>query len=53
MCLDDKGQACPEKMNALRELTLDEALLLEEVSHHRQRESLIFTDAVKAEADKK
>jgi hypothetical protein len=50
LCLDDKGYACPEKMNALRELTLEEALLLEDVAHSRQREALVFTDEVRAAA---
>jgi len=50
MCLDDKGHACPEKMVALRELSLAEALLLEDVAHSRQREGLVFTDEVRAAA---
>jgi hypothetical protein len=37
-------------MNALRELTLEEALLLEDVAHSRQREALVFTDEVRAAA---
>lgn len=48
MCLDDKGTPCPEKLIALRSLTLEEALALEDVAHHRQRQSMLFTDAVQA-----
>lgn len=50
LCLDDKGHACPEKMVALRKLSLAEALLLEDVAHSRQREGLVFTDEVRAAA---
>lgn len=50
LCLSDQGMPCPEKMNALRRLTLREALQLEDASHHRQREALLLQDALRASA---
>lgn len=50
LCLSDQGMACPEKLAWLRTMSLREALLMEEVSHHRQREALLLQDALRASA---
>jgi len=52
LCLTPEGAPCPEKLAALRNMSLREALELEAVAHHRQRESLVLQDAIREEADR-
>lgn len=47
LCLTADGAPCPEKLDALRRMTLREALQLEAVAHHRQREGLLLQDALR------
>ena len=42
LALDGKSQPCPDKLVALRDLSLREAFQLEDVAHHRQREALLL-----------
>lgn len=44
LCLDGSNMPCPDRLAALRGMSLREALELEEVAHHRQREALILQD---------
>lgn len=46
LCLDHKGMACPDKLEGLRNMTLAEALLMEDAAHQRQREILIFSEVM-------
>lgn len=48
LCLDHKGMPCPDKLEGLRNMSLAEALLMEDVAHHRQREILMFSEVVQA-----
>lgn len=53
LCLTPDGGPCPERLDALRRMTLGEALQLERVAHHRQREAYIMQDIVAAAAKAK
>lgn len=44
LCLDGSNMPCPDRLAALRAMSLREALELEEVAHHRQREALVLQD---------
>ena len=48
LALDGKSQPCPDKLVALRDLSLREAFQLEDVAHHRQREALLLQDVITA-----
>ena len=50
LCLTLDGAPCPDKLDALRRMSLREALQLEAAAHHRQRESLRLQDALEEEA---
>lgn len=47
LCLTADGAACPSQLEALRHMTLREALQLESVAQHRQREALLLQDAIR------
>lgn len=53
LCLTHDGAPCPEKIDALRRVSLREALQLEAVAHHRQREALRLQDAIEEDAARK
>lgn len=50
LCLTPEGAPCPDKLDALRRVTLREALELERVAHHRQREAGHLQDALEEDA---
>lgn len=52
LCLDEGSLPDPARLDALRRMTLREALQLEDVSHHRQREGLLLQDALREAAER-
>lgn len=52
LCLTPDGGPCPEKLAALRDMSLKEALELEQVAQHRQREALHLQDVIREEAER-
>lgn len=51
LMLTPDGGPCPERMAALRDMSLREALELEAVAHTRQREALLLQDAMQDERE--
>jgi len=51
LCLTSDGAPCPVQLGALRRMSLREALQLEAVAHHRQREALLLQDALRKAAE--